>query len=110
MKKELLISVFLFGTSTLAFAQSSPTGFESVNDISVSGSGNIRVDLSGATVNPAGCPQSDYLITPDSSSQKLWLAQLMTAKAADQTVRLRIDNSVCGNGGNSPRITQVEVR
>ena len=109
MKKLILATCMFFGASSIAMAQTA-TGFEDVNDISVSGSGNIRVDLSGAPVNPANCPQTDYLITPDSPSRNFWLAQLMTAKAAGQTVRIRLNATQCGNGGNSPRITQVEVR
>lgn len=109
MKKIIYTALLSLGVSQVAIGQTA-TGFESVNEVSISGSGNIRVVLSGAPVNPADCPQTDYLITPDSTSRNFWLAQLMTAKAAEQTVRIRLNPSQCGNGGNSPRITQVEVR
>ena len=108
LKVAGLVLLAGLGISGQANAQS-VTGFEQVESIEISNSGLIRVDLSGPGLDPAGCGRDVFVIAPDQPSRNFWLAQLMTAKAAGQNVRIRLNTSNCANNGNNPQISVLET-
>lgn len=83
------------------------TPFESVEDLIISANGLIRVETSGPVLNPAGCPQTFYVIEADAPTRTLWLAQLMTAKAAGQNIRIGLNSNICVNNNTSPAISVI---
>jgi len=104
-KKIAVFSVLTLVGVSSAHAQLS--SFQNVEDITLSANGLIRVNLSEAAINPNNCPQSAYLIEAGAPSRNIWLAQLMTAKAAEQRVRIGVNGSTCANNGNNPAISVI---
>ena len=100
------IAIFLFSATVMA----ANTTFASVTNVIVSNNGKVTVTLDADVVNPASCPQDVYVIDPGTASSNQMLATLMTAQAADFTVRLSINNTQCANGGLSPRISAITMR
>ena len=109
LKVGLAISIFFMGMQTAAASNKAED--RAVNDIIVNAEGRVTVKLDGDSVNPAGCPNTAYVIEANVASKKEWLAMLLTAKASGETVTLVIapNSGDCANGGKNPRIVNLQT-
>lgn len=110
MSHKLLKNVIIGSAMSICLAAPSfaaTTSAQRIVEVWQSANGKVTVKLDGAVTNPASCPQSVYVIDPSEGSRKDMLATLLTAKAMGTTVRLAINDTVCTNNNNNPKISTI---
>ena len=101
---SLAASVFVIGT-----AHAAKTAPVNITSVSTGSSGNVLVKTDGTFVNPAGCPNSAYLILSDDPQLKNYLAILLTAQASGTTIVLTINDNDCINDDKNPKIGNIQL-
>lgn len=92
-------------------AYAAKSAFGDVTDLTVSANGKVTLETSAPATNPAGCPQDGiYVIEDGDLSKKEWMAQLLTAQAAQYQVQLIINDTTCVNNGKSAKISGILIR
>jgi len=107
LKSSLMVILLLVSSNALA----AKSDFGAVTDVTVSANGKVTVEIDAPAVNPAGCPQNGiYVIEPNDISKNHWMAQLLTAQAAEYNVQMIINDTICVNNNKNAKISGILIK